>query len=558
MKALIYLLQVSACTGIFYAFYFLLLRRLTFFTLNRWYLLISLLLSFIIPTLTFEMEAAPQMPILQPVMYVQEMQYVQVQPAAHLVNVVIDHGFDWISLGRVIYFLGTIAFFARLLLVLIAFSRKLNNRQLMQIDGVKVFQGDKTVGNSSFLNVVFINDEELSPEELKQVIAHELLHIKLLHSLDRIVSWLIQIVLWFNPFIYAYMRSIEENHEFEVDRIAGEGNRNVYASLILKLSLSGQSYLLQGFSRTPLKRRVFMLFNQPTPNMKKVIYVLVLPMVILSCLAFSKLKNKEFKASDVEKLKVAGKEIHFTTDTLDKFRQKFKRNAANDRSEKAWIAYSKTSEYQEKRAALDAVFNKGQKFIVKSTIDTLINSKSRCKGFIVIANNYEYVLDTRYGEDKNLDKLLNVGDQIEMKLHGAGFGIHTPVSISAAYVIKNGVKIFQVAEAAPIPKYPFLYEANKVRFTDGQITHIQTYANGKWKSADLEIVNGYKFHLKFKPDAPAFAGIDESDHVRFRFIHEIKTGDKEYAIKDWVSITTDIKDYGIKNPDLFYKFYERI
>lgn len=46
MKAVIYLLQVFACSAIFYLFYFLLLRRLTFFTINRWYLLGILLLSF--------------------------------------------------------------------------------------------------------------------------------------------------------------------------------------------------------------------------------------------------------------------------------------------------------------------------------------------------------------------------------------------------------------------------------------------------------------------------------------------------------------------------------
>jgi DNA-binding GntR family transcriptional regulator len=48
------------------------------------------------------------------------------------------------------------------------------------------------------------------------------------------------------------------------------------------------------------------------------------------------------------------------------------------------------------------------------------------------------------------------------------------------------------------------------------------------------------------------------DHVRLRFVHEIKTGAKTYKVYDWVSITTDIKDYGIKNPELFNEFYEEI
>ena len=559
MKALIYLLEVSACTGIFYAFYFLLLRRLTFFMLNRWYLLITLLLSFVIPALTFEMEAPTAVPIWQPVIYMQQVQDVNESQALPAVKLITEQHFDWIKSGTAVYLLVAIAFFIRLLLVLISFSKMLSNNLLMRIDGVRVFQGNKAIGNSSFLNVVFINDEGLSVDELEQVIAHELLHVSLLHSLDRIVAWLVQIVLWFNPLIYAYMRSIEENHEFEVDRIAGGNDRNVYASLLLKLSLSDDNYLFQSFSKAPLRKRVFMLFNQPTPNMKKLIYVLVLPVVALSCLAFSKLKTKEH-ASDVLTVKAskASGNAFSLADTTPMFRQKIKRANAEINSKEAWIAYSKTDEYKQKNVAINALFSDIQQYTVVSKIDTLIKGGGRYKGFIVVANNQEYVLDTRFGEDKRLDKLLAVGDKFTMKLHGAGFGIHTPISIGAAYIKKDGVNVFQIAEASPIPKYPFLYEANKVRFADGQITHIQTYANGKWKSADLEVVNGYKFHLKFKPDAPAFAGIEESDHVRFRFVHEVKTGAKDYAVNDWVSMSTDVKDYGIKNPDFFYKFYERM
>lgn len=221
------------------------------------------------------------------------------------------------------------------------------------------------------------------------------------------------------------------------------------------------------------------------------------------------------------------------------------------------MAYSNTDEYKANKEALNAIFNKEHEFTVKAYIDT-VEKKYRYKGFIVTTNNQEFILDTRFGEDRQLDKLLHVGDKFSMKLHGGGFGIHTPISITAAYIKKDDVKIFEIAESKPLPKYPFLYEANKVRFTDGQITNIQTYANGKWKSADVEVVNGYKFHLKFKPNAPVIAGIKESDHVRFRFVHEVKTGAKEYAVSDWVSLTTDIKDCGVKNPDFFYSFYERI
>lgn len=556
MRTLMYLLQVSACTGIFYTFYYLLLRRLTFFALNRWYLSATLLLSFIIPSLTWEADNIYQAVVLQPVAYVQEMQYTLIHQSKAVANPVNTGDFSWIVLITPAYAMVTFLLFARMLYSLFRLKSNLSNNPLMRVSGATVYKGNASTGNSSFLNLIFINDTGLSTQEFKQVVAHELLHVRLYHSLDRILVWLAQIVLWFNPFVYAYMRSIEENHEFEVDSLAGKEDKTGYAALLLKLSIPSQSHLYQGFSRTPLTKRVFMLFNQPSPHMKKVFYVLVLPVIVFSCLAFSDIKikaaiTKVQAKSDPKSMSV------LSIDTSEKYRQKVKRTPAELKSKEAWITYSKTDEYNTNKEILNAVFNKDQEFTVDATIDSVAGNQ-RYKGFIVTANNQEFILDTRLGEDKQLDKLLHVGDKLSMKIQGGGFGIHTPISITAAYIKKDGIKIFEIAESAPIPKYPFLYEANKVRFTDGQITHIQKYASGKWKSADVEVVNGYKFHLKFKPDAPLVAGIEESDHVRFRFVHEVKTGDKEYAVSDWVSLTTDIKSYGTTNPDFFNKFYEKI
>jgi hypothetical protein len=296
MKTIIYLLQVSACTGIFYAFYFLLLRRLTFFTLNRWYLLGTLVLSFVIPTISLTIDTARPPAIMQPVMYVNRIQVVD-EP----LNTVYlpkhqqegKRALNWVSFIQTAYVAIAAISVIHLLFTLLVFARRMKNKELMQIGNVKVLKASKELGNSSFLNVIFVNDDELEPGEIKQIIAHELLHIKLMHSADRLFARLILIVLWFNPFAYFYTRSIEENHEFEVDRIAaGDADKGIYATLLFKLSVSGQSYLMHSFSKVPLKSRIAMLFNKPTSNMKKIIYALVLPVVAISCLAFANLQPK--------------------------------------------------------------------------------------------------------------------------------------------------------------------------------------------------------------------------------------------------------------------------
>lgn len=556
MKTLIYLLQVSACTGIFYSFYYLFLRKLTFFTLNRWYLLVTLLLSFVIPALTIPLNTAEPLPIMQPVAFVQQ---IQQQPVTVVIQATADkkQPFDWIALVKCVYIAIAVISIIHLLITLTLFFRRMSNKKLMQIGNIKVLKGSKKLGNSSFLNVIFINDDELEPEEIKQIITHEMLHIKLMHSADRLIARVIQIGLWFNPFAYCYIRSIEENHEFEVDRIAaGKDNKSMYATLLFKLAVSGQSYLFHGFSKVRLKTRITMLFNKPTSNMKKIIYLLILPIVVISCLAFANLKpnhQKEHRFTN----KLADTIL---IDTVKKYRQKIKRTPPQQKEYDKFKAerkvYEQTDDYKQKNEALKEAMSKTliYKVIGFTNAD---KSKQIKQGFIVSTNNKEFTLTTWYGQSKLLRNLLKVGDKVEMKVFMGSFDKGRPVEIGPAFVNKNGKEIYRVAEAK-IPAYAFLYEANKVRFTNGQVTNIKKYSNGKWKSAVVEVGNGYKIKFNLKPNAPDFENIEWGDHVTFRFVHEVKTGAKEYTVNDWISLSTDIKDYGIKNPDYFYKFYEKI
>ncbi|MEO7212230.1 M56 family metallopeptidase [Mucilaginibacter sp.] len=736
MKAITYLLQVSACTGIFYAFYFLFLRRLTFFTLNRWYLLITLLLSFIIPALTFTVDTVAPSPMMEPVMYVQNIQTIP-QPQ-QIVNVTNSAPpFDWMSTLQIFYITIAVISVAHLLFTLAAFFLRMGNKKLMQIGHVKVLKGTKKQGNSSFLNVIFINDEELQPEEIKQIITHEMLHVKLMHSADRIIARIVQIVIWFNPFAYLYIRSIEENHEFEVDRIAaGEDEKGMYAQLLFKLAVSGQSYLFHSFSKVPLKKRIAMLFNKPTSNMKKIIYVLFLPVVLISCLAFANLRSDE-KLSVVDDLSSLGKhplviidgkeysddmlykigakcvlsistvnppvvkrefekygekikdglviistknhEITYqtaierenlarkatvpnnqfyarlrlkkedgsgfdkcmvrlpsggwvttdlktdepivfiadgkvfteqeiskvedyvkthkiytwtagetkgysrktdrdisayakyfgflnrtgdTTIGLNKYRQKVWRNGkrllpeANNR--KAFEDYRNSDKGKQDRAASKKVSDKALIFKVTGTVDTTYHNMfaGELRGFKVTQGNDEYVLQTG-GKYHAIEGLVKPGDEIQIKVNMCLYGNDSPLIISPETVTKDGKVIYQ-AEKEKAADYAFLYEANRVRFTDGKVTGVQKYPNGNWKSAVVEVANGYKIKFNLKPSAPAIKSIAAGDHVWLRFVHEVKTGAKEYTVNDWVALSSNMKDYGIKNPDYFYKYYEKI
>lgn len=249
------------------------------------------------------------------------------------------------------------------------------------------------------------------------------------------------------------------------------------------------------------------------------------------------------------------------TDTI-KYRQKVKQTPeqriAEEKGKAEYEAYKKTDEFKQKMAETNRVM--GQTLTYKVTEYKTAGPQWYVKeGFVVLNNNSEFFIGTAYGQTKQLKDVLKIGDEIEIKVLGAGmWGKGIPVLIEPAVISRDGKEIYRAAEAAPIPKTAFLFEANRVRFTDGQVTNIKKYPNGKWKSAVVEVVNGFKIKFNIKPNAPDFKGIEWGDHVTFRFVHEVKTGAKEYTVNDWIAISTDVKDYGVKNPDYFFKFYGKI
>jgi hypothetical protein len=706
MNSIIYLLQVTACTAVFYLFYYLFLNRLTFFVTNRWYLLVTVILSFAIPLIKIPVnEPHAYTGVVQQVVYTYAQQnFVPIEATPQIVQHIAAKPtlVHWGDVLKFAYLAAVLALTVHLAFTLIAFFKRMRGKRITKMGNVNILSSNEKITNGSFLNYIFLNDQELSADEIQQIIAHEMLHVKLYHSVDRIIVKIAQIILWFNPFIYLYARSVEENHEFEVDRaVARNTDKHNYANLLLHLSVAGQGMLYHNFSKVPLKKRITMLFNQPSANMKKIVYVLIVPVVLISCLAFAGMKsnskiavnpktkstaiigkkklptmaewvksakaydktpegkrriglmetmrgktidvtiasvvnNKYVKdrvdhisfnyngdkygiyfgyryplrmksplsAGDAIKVQIRSLSFMYLNDSLEispaaiykgnerifkshndsspagvvkntvtkadekatidttKYHQKgTPKDAATVKNRQEALAYVNSPEGQEKSKLCREIAGKTITVTVKKVIPNEVRKIEPFKnngGVLVDYNGNEYLMQTWYGQSKQLQDLLKAGDEITLKVFSTSFRKDAPVLIRPANITRNNVKIYQLAEADKIPDYPFLYEANKVRFADGQISRIVKYANGKWKSALFETVNGYKFNLSFKPTSPNLNSIGEGDHVRLRFVHEVKTAAKAYSVNDWVSISTDIKDYGVKNPEMFNKFYEPV
>lgn len=282
MESLLYLLKVSACMAVFYTFYHFFLQKLTFFSGNRYYLLSTLMLSFLIPTLALRVEQ------IRPA--VDGIKAEVFNSSANLAKNAIDlskplpsasTGFWDYSWAQVlVIFYLTIATLVFLVFVCQLYGILKYGRKIDQMDGaLKVVSKSEGFTNCSFFNYVFIDRQTLTEEEVVVVIQHESIHAAKYHTVDKLIMVVCRVVLWFNPIVYLYDKALEEVHEYEADQETSAIVGNIsYANLLLNIAAKKSNVgLVHSFVKNPLKERMKMLFTNPSKNMKKLSYLPSLP-----------------------------------------------------------------------------------------------------------------------------------------------------------------------------------------------------------------------------------------------------------------------------------------
>lgn len=278
-----YLLKVSACLAFFFAFYLLVLRKLTFFKINRFYLLFALLLSFVIPTLQFtverELAVAPiiQAPITAPNEDLTE-QFSLAPITAPNVSLPVEKAYNWFNLLPFLYItvvIGLLSLAIWRLFQLIKHAKQ--NTQ--EINGLKLVHKSNGFTNCSFFNYVFIDENSLTEKELQIMLSHEEVHVKQYHSVDKIILIIVKAVLWFNPIVYLYDKALEQIHEYQADEVTSRNFGTAsYANLLLRMAvIKSDMPLVHNFVKSPIKERIKMLFNSKSKHMKKLLYLLALP-----------------------------------------------------------------------------------------------------------------------------------------------------------------------------------------------------------------------------------------------------------------------------------------
>ncbi|MEA5461348.1 M56 family metallopeptidase [Arcicella sp. LKC2W] len=313
-------MESTACIAIFYGLYLLIFRRFTFVRLNRVYLLSSLIIGLIFPLISYEVEEIVKVPVNQIVYSERNFQPVMVNSSTSLiVNEPVENVIDWDFMIEIIYVL---------VIVLMAFRFLIMIYKLLKIKRISIggdyISTQSRFANSSFFNLIFIDDSNLTQDEIQQILAHEKWHIKLFHSYDLLFVEILKILFWFNPILWLYQRSLSEVHEYEVDtRMIQNYNPQSYAQLLLKLATSNSTLATtHHFSRKPLTDRIHFIFTkQKSVPMKRLAYLSILPILGVLFMAFSLekvVKYQEIEDSSKHFKIVRGNKINISESDMSK------------------------------------------------------------------------------------------------------------------------------------------------------------------------------------------------------------------------------------------------
>lgn len=287
MNWLYYLLEANLYLCVFYAGYCLFLNKETHYTLNRIYLLLSCVFSFVLPVVQIgwlkPVETATKTIVIIPqTVYQTTVQKLTVQPTLTFNDILVYA-----------YILGTIVLTTVLFIRLYQLVKLTKATKTLVNDKYKLINIEGSTTAFSFFNYLFIGTKT---QANNIIIRHELVHIRQKHSVDIVFLELIKIINWFNPLVYLLQISLKTIHEYIADEqtAAQESDALSYSSFLVSnaYGLNGSPLAHSFFNYNLLKKRIIMLNQKRSGKLARLKYLVAVPicagLLCASTLVFSK------------------------------------------------------------------------------------------------------------------------------------------------------------------------------------------------------------------------------------------------------------------------------
>ena len=284
----IYSVKVAVCLALFYLFHKLLMSRDTFHTFNRFAILSMMLLSLVLPLvhLSLDSEAGINRGTVALEGLVAQ-------------TVVADGGNgvgEGLSLTQVLlaaYVLGVVLFVGKALLSVGSLLRLIRRARCVEVrNGIRIYTMQGDISPFSWFRYIIMSEKDWQ-ENRREIVLHEMAHIRRCHSMDVAVCNMMIVFQWYNPAAWLLKRELQTVHEYEADEavLSAGVDATHYQMLLIRKAVGERLFsMANNLNHNSLKKRITMMKIKRTNPVQKAKIAFVLPLAAMTVAAFASQK----------------------------------------------------------------------------------------------------------------------------------------------------------------------------------------------------------------------------------------------------------------------------
>jgi len=253
-----FLIKSTICLAILYVFYHVFLQQQKIFLFNRFYLILSLGISMIIPLI--------DIPVRSDFLLTENLNQFTFAAVNIVNNETIIEGnsslFTYQNMLTAIFIIISSVILARFVVNFFRIIEKITTSQKSYNLKTTFVLVEERVLPYSFFRYIFVNRHDYENGKIEDdLLLHEEAHCLQYHSIDILFVELLNVFLWFNPAIWFYRKAILMNHEFLADEYVLTSKDPVdYQHILLNVLLRNNSNgLISNFKQSIIKNRINMM-----------------------------------------------------------------------------------------------------------------------------------------------------------------------------------------------------------------------------------------------------------------------------------------------------------
>ena len=312
---LVYIAQTSLCLAVLYLPFRLWLREETCFHTNRYVLLGMTLLSFILPLLRFPW-------LIQETI----IRFPEITIVGQQVSTFESHSsISWTIIAMYLYLSGSICLLIRRICEWISIKRFIPRGCIWTTEdnGTQIYCHAHPVTSFSWMNQIVISVEDYQRNG-HAILLHEKGHIQCRHTWDMIWISCIQIVQWFNPFVWLLSKDLQDIHEYEADRwtIDQGEDRMTYQMLLIERGNKQPPFpLTNHFRNSMIRKRILMMNQYPLSSRIRMRYICLFPIAIVMVWMLSpksEISTEEYSDLPLEFFQYIARHSKYPTSAIQK------------------------------------------------------------------------------------------------------------------------------------------------------------------------------------------------------------------------------------------------